>query len=255
MGAPACLTARFREGLAVSFFFLLSLSGFSNLLMSINSANKPVWPTSYAPRPELPQWFVEGLNNLGGGEQPDYRIVWGMDATTFRNDNPNAKKYPNPRDPDLGWACWMLERWATPEFFGNETTWEINRWGSAADFGKRIDVLGPFPRRGSYILVAPMMDDDYNPLPLTEGLLNEIRRRVEIGSQRNAALGILEIERRLKQSKSKEKVDNELEERREYYRVNGDRINRERARGYLRGDYKIDATSFARASALAPPTS
>src|SRR5690242_720910 len=144
----------------------------------------PCWPTSYVPAPKLPTWAAREMEIFGGYNayaQPNYRFQWGMDARGFLNGDPFAMKYGNPNDTTLGYACWMLERWATPEFF-NLKNWTDLRYGEdTAGTGKQIDYLGPFPSRGEYILVAPLIDDDGAMLPITEALMIELKERLTGG--------------------------------------------------------------------------
>ncbi len=146
------------------------------------------------------------------------RVAWGMDLHTYMNGDPQAMKYPNPNDNYLGWACFMFERWAAPEFF-HENNWNAQR------FGDGVDLLGPFPRRGDYILVAPLMTDDYEPLDLSSALLAELNQRVQGGSQTKDVLGLLEISRRVKVAKNAALVNKLLDERFEYYKQNAEKIN------------------------------
>ena len=95
--------------------------------------NKKIWPTSYVSAPKIPAWWKRDLDRIGGYNQfarPNLKLVWAMDEHTFENDNPNAMKYANPNDTDLGWACFILERYAEPGTFFNETLWNQLRYGA-----------------------------------------------------------------------------------------------------------------------------
>lgn len=200
--------------------------------------NKPVWPKTYIPSPVIPVWFSRGLELMGGINpfgNPNYRVVWGMDERGFMNDNPRAIKYANPNDPELGWACFLLERYATPAFF-NKPAWKEQRYGlDGAGSGKMIDFLGPFPSRGDYIMCAQLMTDDFAPLDLSMQLLEELQNRSDVtpGSQNLSGLGAHEIKRRLRAAKNTAIVDAQLEERFEYYRVRADEINAKHSRKFV----------------------
>jgi len=198
--------------------------------------NKEIWPKSYSPAPDIPAWWTSGLAaKLGRNRfnQPNYRVEWGMDARGFLNGDPNAILYQNPNDPDLGWACWMFQRWAEPSFF-DKPEWEQHRYGvNVTGEAGFIDYLGPFPSRGDYIMIAPLITEDYGFIPLSQQLLDELVSRVEYGSQSNTVLGQLEISRRLKAIKNAEIVEQQLEERKQYYRTNAERIDAEHSRKYV----------------------
>lgn len=205
--------------------------------------NRPIWPTSYSPSPRVPKWFSKDLWKFGGSNSfggPIYRVVWAMDARTFRNGNPNAMKYPNPNDVNLGYACFWLERYAQPEFF-NEVHWRALRYGACEQgTGKIIDYMGPFPQRGDYIGVAPLVKDSdeddmpYEMLPLSRDLLDELMHRLSPNSltDKMSAEGIVAAQERLKKAKSAAIVEKKLEETYAYYRTNAEKINAEHSRTY-----------------------
>lgn len=204
--------------------------------------NKKIWPTSYVSAPKIPAWWKRDLDRIGGYNsraQPNLRLVWGMDEHTFENDNPNAMKYANPNDTDLGWACFILERYAEPGTFFNETLWNQLRFG-VDDEGKTVDYMGPYPRQGSYIKVMEMIadeGDDLVPFPVetifSQGMLDEIAMRVMKGAQKNANLGVLEAQRRRRAAEKKAKLDARQAEAKEYYRKNKDKINALHSREYV----------------------
>jgi hypothetical protein len=207
--------------------------------MSLDSTNKKIWPTSYVSAPPIPAWWKRDLDRIGGYNsraQPNLRLVWGMDEHMFENDNPRAMKYANPNDTDLGWACFILERYAEPGTFFNETLWNQLRYG-VDDEGKQIDYMGPFPRGGSYIKVLEMMDDDLAPFPVetifSQQMLDEISMRVMKGAQKNASLGVMESQRRRRMAEKKAKLEARQEEAKDYYRTNKEKINTLHTREYV----------------------
>lgn len=217
---------------------------------------RPIWPTTYIPAPPIPRWFARRLMHIGGKNpfgEPNYRVIWAMDATMFRNGNPDARAYPNPNDTNLGYACFWLQRWAAPEFF-NKIQWEALRYGKDGS-GKTVDHLGPFPARGDYIGVLPLMKDDgdmpYEMIPLTQALLDEIEPMLAPGSQKTVNMGVLEAQDRLKRAKSAAKTNEILEERRAHYRTNAAKINTRASRrfvGLLEG--KVSTAEHERVSSL-----
>lgn len=160
-----------------------------------------------------------------------------MDEHTFENDNPRAMKYANPNDTELGWACFILERYAEPGTFFNETLWNQLRYGVDEVTGATVDYMGPFPREGSYIKVLEMIDDDLAPFPVetifSQQMLDEIGVRVMKGAQKNANLGVMEAQRRRRQAVKKAKLDARQEEAKDYYRKNKEKINALHSREYV----------------------
>lgn len=207
----------------------------------MRSASRPIWPDKHEPSPTIPKRFRSGLSELGGinlyGE-PNYRVVWAMDAEFFENDNPHARKYPQPYNLDLGHACFWVERWATPEFF-DKTVWDQLRYGqSEAGTGKRVDILGPFPNRGAYIGVGPLAKDDangdiYEMLPLTTGLLDTLKGVLDPGANAEVVNGRLETGRRLRRAKSAELCQKQLDAERARIRAHEGQINAEHSRSYV----------------------
>lgn len=193
--------------------------------------NRPVWPREYSPSPAIPKFFSSGLFHKFGQNphgEANYIVTWGMDARQFSNGDPNAIKYPNPNDPELGWACFMLERWAPPTFF-NEDEWNRLRFGELTTSGY-VDHLGPFRSRGSYILVAPLATDKdgqpYDMLPLTEKVLQELYQRLGTGYLKpDERLAQLELQRRIRKSNAQKSLRAALDKNFEHYRQKADMIN------------------------------
>lgn len=174
---------------------------------------------------------------LGGYNRfaaPNYRLVWGMDARTFRNGNPSAMKYMNPRDSGLGWACFVLERFAEVGFY-NKVEWETERFGpDEAGTDKRIDYLGPYPNRGCYISIAMLIDDGGDDsgdawtlemVKLSSGLLEEIKRRVTYGAQNDHSLATLALKQEKKRALDAAKVEKLAGDLKEWYQQNEEKIN------------------------------
>jgi hypothetical protein len=212
---------------------LIRASSLPRFFANTVKTNLPIWPTRYVPAPELPRWFRKALVNVEGRNPADetqgiWRVVWGMDAREFMNGDPNAIKYPNPNEATLGWACWILERWVKPQFFKRQE-WEDLRYGAdSAGTGKLIDYLGPYRTQGQYITVYPLISEAGEPLELSSQLLETIilpRIKVLQDSKPGDALALAEANRRRKAAASKEMVDYQIEEEKEYFRKNRERLN------------------------------
>jgi hypothetical protein len=201
--------------------------------------NYPIWPTKYVPAPDQPRWFRKALINAEGRnpadeEQGIWRVVWGMDEREFMNGDPRAIKYPNPNEATLGWACWMLERWVKPSFF-NRQEWESLRYGEdTAGTGKTIDYLGPYREQGQYVLVYPLISPGNEPLMLTSALLEQIilPRIKALQENTGPSLAAVEANRRRKAAENKEIVAYQVEEQKEYFRRNKERLNNLATTGY-----------------------
>ena len=198
--------------------------------------NRRVWPMSHYSLPPVPEFFRKGLFHKFGQNphgEGNYRVISGMEARQFSNGNPNAIKYPNPNNSEIGWACYMLERWAPPEFF-NKEEWERLRFGEFTTSGY-IDHLGPWRTKGSWILVAPLATErDGMPdemLPLTEKVLEELYSRLSRGAVSvNERLAEMELQRQIRKSKAQKTLRKLLDDNFEYYRLNEEKINAEASR-------------------------
>lgn len=153
--------------------------------------------------------------------------MWGMDEREFLNGDPQAIKYQNPNNTNLGWACWILERWVGSQFF-RERDWNDMRYGEdSAGTGALVDYLGPYRTRGQYILWYPLISNDYEPLELSSQLLDLITERVKLGQELSAqeAYAMREVQRRRKMAANAAVTEYQLEEQREYFRQNKERLN------------------------------
>lgn len=192
----------------------------------------PIYPRTYSPAPAIPKWFRKALVRKGGMNphgEPNFQLVWGMDARQFSNGNPSAIKYVNPHDVELGWACFVLERWAPPEFF-NEEEWNRLRFSTELVDGKYVDHLGPWRRRGSWIMCAPLATEKdnlpYAPLPLEQKVLDELLARIGSGPMKpDQALAQLEMDRQLRQIAARKKLRSALDANFEYHRKKAELIN------------------------------
>ena len=128
---------------------------------------------AYCEAPAKPDFFDTSLLLIGGKNplsEPMLRVSWGWDLRTFRNGDPQALKYPGPF-----LERWILEKWLPAEFFGTKRQWEQHRYMKAGD-GRHIDLLGEFPRQGSYGMVMPIVDPDGGFIPLSSDVLLFIDR-------------------------------------------------------------------------------
>jgi len=149
----------------------------------LTGLNVPIYPKSYHPGPPIPRWFKRTLLLKGGRNEhgeANFRVVWGMDA----RDERGRIKYMNPHDWALGWACFVLERWATPTFF-DENLWNELRYGNEYLGTDGYDLLGEFPRHGRYICVGPLATEKngkpYEALPLSSQVLDSICAQIGRG--------------------------------------------------------------------------
>lgn len=123
------------------------------------------------PAPSKPDFFDASLLLIGGRTplgEPNLKVGWGWDLTTFRNGNPKALKYPGPY-----LNRFILEKWLPPEFFGSPKQWNERRYQKTADGGK-VDLLGEYPRQGHYGMVMPLTSADGGFIPLGNEVLTFI---------------------------------------------------------------------------------
>ena len=120
------------------------------------------------PAPQKPDFFDQSLLLIGGKNplgEPNLKVGWGWDLTTYRNGNAAALKYPGPF-----LNRWILEKWLEPEFFGTPRRWNERRYGKTTD-GQNVDLLGEFPRRGMYGMIMPLTSSDGSFIPLGSDVL------------------------------------------------------------------------------------
>lgn len=119
--------------------------------------------------PRIPVWFAERLKNAGGttlSGLPKVRVVHGENARGFPMPDRHAFKYLDPEDASQPWGCFVLEEWRPPEFFGDRAEWERERWAWGSD-GQRHEIMAPFPSRGEYVFVQPLVAPSGAPFQLT----------------------------------------------------------------------------------------
>lgn len=186
----------------------------------------------YVAPPLKPDGFDTAVRIAGGyveGSIPRCRVVWGQDVTIFRNGNPKAVKYPRPFK--VGPDRWILEAWRAPEFFGNETEWNVVRYGDTPT--GRVDRIGPFPRNGMYVFVMPLCKSDGSYLPCDQGVIEfiELKRR-EFEAMTWKVYNTPELYAELQEEMAKEDeaemaaADAEADEFYDYVMSNQEKINR-----------------------------
>jgi hypothetical protein len=181
--------------------------------------NRAVWPKSYVPAPPIPAFFSRGLTHKGGLNehgQPNLIVEWGMDA----RDERGRVKFMNPNDWELGWACFILQRWASPDFY-DYNQWQQMRYDTELVDSQYADLLGEFPRQGRYLFLAPlatMAEDGLpdEPLPLSSRVLDDIRKQVGYGAlKHDQALQSMAIHRERKRLKSQQALRKALDDYKE----------------------------------------
>lgn len=160
----------------------------------------------YKPAPRLPEDFEYRLKQIAGvcptGE-PGIRFVWGCDRMDFYAGRED-QKYIDPNGVYVGLPYFVAEAWS-PETVYDRDEWERSRYGMLIpdlNFGRcseampipcqdpghylagrvglhqvwdsSIDVLGPYPERGVWDLVAFCHGQDLSPLT-PEKMLNLAR--------------------------------------------------------------------------------
>jgi hypothetical protein len=143
--------------------------------VNVPDSEKAIYRGEESAAPEIPSWFEARVTAVFGttlSGKPKGRVVWGGDARGFPWPD-NQLKYISPLDPTVGWACFVLEQFVSPEFFGMEDVWERNRWTWDGE-GKRVELMAPYPRGGDYVLVQPLVTPDGEAFPLTEGVAEYI---------------------------------------------------------------------------------
>lgn len=133
--------------------------------------------------------------------------------------------------------CWVLERWQPAGFFGLKEAW--NKRGRFYDdiHEKWVDLNGPFPERGAYTMICPLLENDGSPAKLDETTLTAIRRKV-LDDEGFAELQGIErdflvaAQHEQRDATRRSVADKRQEDIREYHLKNWDKINRSVTRGY-----------------------
>ena len=182
------------------------------------------------PAPHKPAFFDQNLRLLGGSNlfgEARLKIGWGWELRTFRNNDPEALKYPSFLER------WILEQWVPAEFFGSKKQWELHRYTKTADGGS-LDLLGDYPSRGSYVFVMAFENSKGEYLPLTDDALvavDMLRQHFENRVQNTFTTA--EMYARVQQQAEAERVRQELETEREveeftdHVRIHEDEINKD----------------------------
>jgi hypothetical protein len=207
----------------------------------------------YAPAPAKPPYFDKEVTRIGGRNpylQPILKVGWGMDLRTFRNDDPNAIKYPGPRG--IGLDRWVLEAWKPIEFWGTPIQWEANRYFTD-NTGKRIDALGEYPSRGMYVMSHIFFGIDMGFLPCDEGALQFIEQRhQEFLNKPLNAYTTIEAYKKLQENMAREQEaslaqrEKEADEWGDYCATHAEEINRNPVFSFPKDKLIVTPDEYAR---------
>ncbi len=116
----------------------------------------------------VPAFFQHRLSLMAGRNpygQPKLRVCWAPETRHEQGILKGALKYVDATNPKKSLVCWVLESWLPPEMF-------------AGDWNERI--LGPFPSRGMYGCLAPLViympNGDIVSVDLTESVLESVQK-------------------------------------------------------------------------------
>lgn len=181
-----------------------------------------------------PEWFEKSLTNFRGSSiygDPVLRVVWGADQRDFRGRN----KYVYAEGGAM--QCFILERWQPAGFFGSREVWE-NRSRFYDDVSQEwTNLKGPFPERGAYTMICPIVGSSGQYVPLDETAMMAIKIKIT-DDEDFAELQIIERNRLIVEQQSavnaevEARADKRQDDLREYFLTNKDKINRSAATGY-----------------------
>lgn len=120
--------------------------------------------------PRIPDWFAERVTRAGGTTldgRPKVRVVHGDTARGFPMPERGMLKYLDPEDASKPWDCFILEEFRPPEFFGDRDLWDRLMF-EVDDEGNRRQIMAPFPYRGEYVFVQPLVAPSGLPFAMTE---------------------------------------------------------------------------------------
>lgn len=182
----------------------------------------------------IPDWFEKAITDLRGKNiygSPILRVVWAPEQRDWRGNY----KYLWPDGKLM--ECFVLERWLPAGFFGSKDEWE--RTKSFFDDAKCewVDLKGPFPSRGDYSMVSPILGDDGLFTPLDESVLVGIREKV-LKDEEFASLDavtrshLIQEHYNEKQKATEYQTQKDFEGTREWFAKNWFDIDRNVRRGY-----------------------
>lgn len=170
---------------------------------------------------------LRGRNLYG---EPNIRVVWGASE----RDHLDRPKYVSPNGKP--WECWILERYQKPEFFGDRGDWEKKASFYDDIHQEWVDLRGPFPTRGAYVMVAPLtMDGSY--LPMDDAMMRAISEKLAM-DERFSSLRETErhdaiiADHKRQEAERNYRTDKNQEHLREYWLKNWDSINRSHTKAY-----------------------
>ena len=124
----------------------------------------------------IPDWFKQELDRLRGSSiygDPILRVVFGADE----RDHNGKLKYIDPID-NGPMNCWILERWQPAGFFGSRQSWEDSDRFYDDVRDRWVNLKGPYPDRGAYTMVCPLIGDDGKFVPLDETVMRGIKKKI-----------------------------------------------------------------------------
>lgn len=182
---------------------------------------------------QAPDWFTESITNLRGRNiygDPILRVVWAPEQRDFQQ----RARYLWPDGKPM--ECWVLERWLPAGFFGSREEWEKTAGFYDDVHQEWVDIKGPFPERGRYALITPLMGRD-GPAELNSSTLAGIREKVA-KDEEFADLDIISRDHMVhehhaqQQRASEYEADKRQEYIREYYAKNWYSIDSKARTGY-----------------------
>lgn len=158
-------------------------------------------------------------------------MVWGCDARTFRNGDPNAIKYPWTR---YGLDRWIFETWSEP--FCSPDEWELARYKYFEEAGQTIDMFGPYPHEGIWGMKMPLISSDPREfgayMPCSQAFLDWLRmnHHAWLSAPTGAYASLDNYNRMMEQMAQEEKerqaeVDKAVEDHISWTRAHADEIN------------------------------
>lgn len=91
-----------------------------------------------------------GLNRF---DQPNFKLVWGQTETQLAATGEGYREIPMCSNK----PCWCVMKWFAPESWGTPETWYMENF----DKETGLLLLGPYPERGKYVEILPLMNTEY----------------------------------------------------------------------------------------------
>lgn len=124
---------------------------------------------------DVPSDIQARLTRAGGRnlyDEPNFRIIWGGTPTEYIYNLREGCYELRPRYMQKARDRWVVEKFHGPEHYGTPRMWRLQFTQNVN--GREIDLLGPFPSRGSYEQLCTMQTPEGEYMELTSTVCDKL---------------------------------------------------------------------------------